>query len=181
MASVLVVGDGPGGLSAALFLAKNGMDVAVFGQNTTPMHKAMLYNYLGIPELTGSEFQRISRNQVAAQGASIADAQVAGIEKTRNGFTLTTEDGATREGQYLILAAGTNVKLGVSIGLERGPDGLECDRDGRTAVEGLYVVGWSTRLRKTQAIISAGQGASAALDILSIEAGEDVHDFDVVS
>ena len=35
MASVLVVGDGPGGLSAALFLAKNGMDVAVFGQNTT--------------------------------------------------------------------------------------------------------------------------------------------------
>ncbi|MDE2998899.1 MAG: FAD-dependent oxidoreductase [Gemmatimonadota bacterium] len=181
MASVLIVGDGPGGLSAALFLAKNGMDVAVFGQNTTPMHKAMLYNYLGIPELTGSEFQRISRNQVAAQGASIEDVQVAGIEKTRTGFTLTTEDGATRNGQYLILAAGTNVKLGVSIGLERGPDGLECDRDGRTAVDGLYVVGWSTRLRKTQAIISAGQGASAALDILSIEAGEDVHDFDVVS
>ncbi|MDE2888076.1 MAG: FAD-dependent oxidoreductase [Gemmatimonadota bacterium] len=181
MASVLVVGDGPGGLSAALFLAKNGMDVAVFGQNTTPMHKAMLYNYLGIPELTGSEFQRISRNQVAAQGASIEDVQVAGIEKSRTGFTLTTEEGATREGQYLILAAGTNVKLGVSIGLERGQDGLECDRDGRTSIEGLYVVGWSTRLRKTQAIISAGQGASAALDILSIEAGEDVHDFDVVS
>ena len=181
MASVLVVGDGPGGLSAALFLAKNGMDVAVFGQDTTPMHKAMLYNYLGIPELTGSEFQRISRNQVESQGASIEDVQVAGIEKTPTGFTLTTEGGATCEGQYLILAAGTNVKLGVSIGLERGPDGLECDRDGRTAVEGLYVVGWSTRLRKTQAIISAGQGASAALDILSIEAGEDVHDFDVVS
>ena len=181
MASVLVVGDGPGGLSAALFLAKNGMDVAVFGQNTTPMHKAMLYNYLGIPELTGTEFQRISRKQVAAQGASIEDVQVAGIEKTPSGFTLTTEGGVTREGQYLILAAGTNVKLGVSIGLERGPDGLECDRDGRTSVEGLYVVGWSTRLRKTQAIISAGQGASAALDILSIEAGEDVHDFDVVS
>ena len=181
MASVLVVGDGPGGLSAALFLAKNGMDVAVFGQNTTPMHKAMLYNYLGIPELTGSEFQRISRDQVTAQGARIEDGQVAGIEKTQAGFTVTTQGGDTREGNYLILAAGTNVKLGVSIGLERGPDGLVCDGDGRTAVEGLYVVGWSTRLRKTQAIISAGQGASAALDILSIEAGEDVHDFDVVS
>ena len=181
MASVLVVGDGPGGLSAALFLAKNGMDVVVFGQNTTPMHKAMLYNYLGIPELTGSEFQRISRDQVAAQGARIEDVQVAGIEKTQAGFTLTTEGGSTHNGDYLILAAGTNVKLGVSIGLERGPDGLGCDRDGRTAIDGLYVVGWSTRLRKTQAIISAGQGASAALDILSIEAGEDVHDFDVVS
>ena len=180
MASVLVVGDGPGGLSAALFLAKNGMDVAVFGQDTTPMHKAMLYNYLGIPELTGSEFQRISRDQVNAQGARIEDVQIAGVEKTQTGFTVTTEGGVTHEGNYLILAAGTNVKLGMNIGLERGPDGLECDRDGRTTVEGLYVVGWSTRLRKTQAIISAGQGASAALDILSTEAGEDVHDFDVV-
>ena len=181
MASVLVVGDGPGGLSAALFLAKNGMEVTVFGQDTTPMHKAMLYNYLGIPELAGSDFQRISRDQVKARGARIEDVQVAAVEKTHNGFTVTTEDGATHEGNYLILAAGTNVKLGVNIGLERGPDGLVCDRDGRTAVEGLYVVGWSTRLRKTQAIISAGQGASTALDILSTEAGEDVHDFDVVS
>ena len=181
MASVLVVGDGPGGLSAALFLAKNGMDVAVFGQDTTPMHKALLYNYLGIPELTGSEFQRISRDQVRAQGASIEDAQVSGLEKTQTGFTVTTEGGTNHEGKYLILAAGTNLKLGTSMGLERGPDGLVCDRDGRTAIEGLYVVGWSTRLRKTQAIISAGQGASAALDILSTEAGEDVHDFDVVS
>ena len=180
MASILVVGDGPGGLSAALFLAKNGMDVAVFGQDTTPMHKAMLYNYLGIPGLTGSEFQRISRDQVKAKGARIEDVQIAGVEKTQTGFTVTTEGGVTHEGNYLILAAGTNVKLGMNVGLERGPDGLECDRDGRTTVEGLYVVGWSTRLRKTQAIISAGQGASAALDILSTEAGEDVHDFDVV-
>ena len=59
-------------------------------------------------------------------------------------------------------------------------DGVPVDRNGRTSVEGLYVVGWSTRTRKIQAIISAGDGAAAALDILSAEAGEDVHDFDVV-
>jgi len=60
MADVLIVGDGPAGLSAALFLAKNDMSVTVFGQDTTPMHKAMLYNYLGIPEMTGSDFQKTS-------------------------------------------------------------------------------------------------------------------------
>ncbi len=54
------------------------------------------------------------------------------------------------------------------------------DRSGRTSVDGLYVVGWSTRLKKIQAIISAGDGACAALDILSARAGEDMHDFDVV-
>ena len=61
MTTVMIVGDGPGGLSAALYLAKLKMDVIVFGVDQTDMHKAMLYNYLGIPEMTGSEFQRIAR------------------------------------------------------------------------------------------------------------------------
>jgi len=42
------------------------------------------------------------------------------------------------------------------------------------------VLGWSTRLKKIQAIISAGDGACAALDILSAKAGEDMHDFDLI-
>ena len=41
-------------------------------------------------------------------------------------------------------------------------------------------IGWLTRGQRTQAIISAGEGAAAALSILSTEAGRDVHDFDVV-
>lgn len=57
MAKVIVVGDGPGGLSAALYLAKLKMDVTVFGIDKTSMHSAMLYNYLGIPGMTGGEFQ----------------------------------------------------------------------------------------------------------------------------
>jgi flavin-dependent dehydrogenase len=40
MPDVIVIGDGPGGLSAALFLAKNKMDVVVFGEDKTAMHWA---------------------------------------------------------------------------------------------------------------------------------------------
>ncbi|MDA0710443.1 MAG: FAD-dependent oxidoreductase [bacterium] len=181
MADVLIVGDGPAGLSAALFLAKNGMSVTVFGVDATPMHKAMLYNYLGIPEMTGTEFQRLSRDQVVKLGAKIVNEEVSTAEKTGSGFSVKTANGNRHDGKYLILASGTNTRLAEELGLQRKNKGIVADEDGKTSVPGLYAVGWNTRLIRTQAIISAGQGASAALEILSAEAGADVHDFDVVS
>jgi thioredoxin reductase (NADPH) len=62
----IVIGDGPGGLSAALFLAKSGLEVSVYGQDKTAMHWALLKNYLGLPEVHGSEFQKVARKQVEA-------------------------------------------------------------------------------------------------------------------
>ena len=179
MADVIIVGDGPGGLSAALFLAKKDMSVVVFAQDKTLMHKAMLYNYLGIPEIEGSEFQRIGREQVQKFGAQIVEQEVSAIEKTANGFEVTAA-GQQHAGRYLILCTGPANPLAEGLGISKGADGLENDRNGRTTVDGLYVIGWSARLKKIQAIISAGDGAAAALDILSAEAGEDIHDFDLV-
>jgi thioredoxin reductase len=180
MAQALIVGDGPGGMSAALFLAKKGMQVIVFGKDKTDMHRAMLYNYLGIPEIRGSEFQKIARDQVKRFGASIQDLQVTGVEKRAEGFVVTTEDGGQHQSKYVILAEGKLLKLAESLGLPKTADGVEVHGEGRTAVAGLYVVGRSRGIARSQAIISAGQGASAALDILSREAGRDVKDYDVV-
>lgn len=180
MTDVLIVGDGPAGLSAALFLAKNEMSVKVFGQDQTLMHKAVVYNYLGIPEITGSEFQKIGRQQVEKFGAEILDVEVSSVEAGDGGFKLSAADGTRHEATYLILATGPSNPLAESLGVAKGDEGMVSDRSGRTSVDGLYVVGWSTRLKKIQAIISAGDGACAALDILSARAGEDVHDFDVV-
>lgn len=180
MADVLVVGDGPGGLSAALFLAKNDLSVTVFGQDGTLMHKAMVYNYLGIDAIKGSDFQKIGRDQVRKFGGTIEEVEVSSVEKTADGFVVTTAAGERHQGAYLILATGPSNPLAESLGVGKGAEGMEADRNGRTSVAGLYVIGWSTRLKKIQAIISAGDGACAALDILSARAGEDMHDFDVV-
>ena len=180
-ADVLIIGDGPAGLSAALFLAKNDMSVAVFGQNRTPMQKAMLYNYLGIPEMTGSEFQRVGRRQVTDHGGTILDAAVKSAEKTPAGFTLTTEDGERHEAKYLIIASGASHELAEGLGLSKDESGgIPANRDGTTGVPGLMLAGWVTRPAQVQAIISAGDGAAAALSILSAEAGKNFHDFDVV-
>lgn len=181
MPDVIIIGDGPAGLSAALFLAKNGKDVHVFGTDQTPMHKAMVLNYLGIPKITGSEFQRVARQQVQDMGATLHSVNITQTARHDETFTVTTDDGRTFEAKYLIFAAGVGAEMAEGVGLtldERKM--IDADRNGRTSVENAYVVGWSTRPDKIQAIISAGDGAAAALDILSKEAGKEIHDFDVV-
>mgnify|MGYP001183935934 FL=1 len=180
MDDVLIVGDGPAGLSAALFLSKKEMNVKIFGQDGTLMHKANVLNYLGIPEVTGSEFQRISKDQVRSFGANMIEAEVTSAERIESGFKIVDADGNIHEGAYLILATGPSNPLAEAFGVDKGDEGILSDRYGRTKIEGLYVVGWSTRMKKIQAIISAGDGACAALDILSHRAGEDLHDFDVI-
>ena len=177
---VIIVGDGPGGLSAALLLAKNDADVAVFGTDDTPMHKAMLYNYPGIKEMTGSEFQRIARQQVTDFGAELREARVETLERTDAGFQVETGDGDTFTADFLVLAT-TNKSHLSQLGVDVTDDGVaDVDRNGRTNVDGCYAIGWASRKDKIQAVISAGDGAAAAVDILSEQKGEPFHDFDVV-
>lgn len=179
MTDVIVIGDGPGGLSAALFLAKNGMDVVVFGQDRTAMHAALLKNYLGIPEIHGTEFQRIARGQVERLGARLEDGRVESLAKVDAGFDATIEGGARVHARYVVLSEGKSPRLAQQLGLEHDPErGLAADRNGRTDVEGVYACGRLVRPGRSQAVISAGDGAAAAIDILSREKGESFADWD---
>ena len=179
MVDVIVVGDGPGGLSAALFLAKNGTDVVLYGQDKTAMHWAQLRNYLGVEAQHGSKFQDTARKQVADVGGKIRDERIETVAKADDGFTATTEGGETVAAKYLILSEGKSPRLAAMLGLAHTPQtGVETDRNGATAVAGVYVVGRLARPGRSQAIISAGDGAAAAIDILSKEKGEAFVDWD---
>ena len=177
MARVAIIGDGPGGLSAALFLARGEHDVTVFGMDNTAMHYALLHNYLGFEEIAGSAFQTIARSQATTAGATIVDEEVVAVAGIRGSFSVTTADAETTA-DFLILTEGRKAPLAESIGVDMSDSGVTVDRDGRTSVDGVYVVGRSARPTRSQAIISAGDGATAALDILAIEAGKDVQDWD---
>jgi thioredoxin reductase (NADPH) len=177
MSRVIVVGDGPGGLSAALFLSKNGHEVTVFGQDQTAMNYAYLHNYLGLPEIAGPEFQRIARGQVEAMGAEILDEEVTGVT-VGDAISVSTES-SSHTADYLVLTEGKTPVLARSIGVAEDDSGaIVVDRDNRSSVDRVYVVGRSVRPRRSQAIISAGAGAAAALDIMARESGDDVQDWD---
>jgi thioredoxin reductase len=100
---------------------------------------------------------------------------VTAVERTGEGFRLVVEDGEPLDAAYLILTEGKSAPLAESLGVK--PEAIS--REGRTGVDRLYVVGRTARPTRSQAIISAGDGAAAALDILSELKGSDAQDWDV--
>ena len=178
---VLIVGDGPGGLSAALFLARAGKQVVVFGQDETAMNWAMLNNYLGVEHIGGTELQRIARTQVAGAGGTLRDAKVVSVARTDAGFVATLEDGEQVTARLLVLSEGKSPLLARSLGCAEEGGRIAVDAQGLTSVAGVYAVGRMVRPTRSQAIISAGDGAKAALDILARETGRDVQDWDQVA
>lgn len=176
---VVVVGDGPAGLSGALFLAKNELRVVVFGGDQTAMHYAHLHNYLGIEEIHGSAYQEVARRQVESFGAELVDDVVEAVHTDEGAFRITTESGRVQRARYLVLAGSRrSVRLAQGIGAEVTGGGIVVDEHQRTDVDRCYAAGRAVRPHRSQAIVSAGAGAIAALDILSRETGDEFHDWD---
>ena len=178
MAKVVVVGDGPAGLSAALFLAKNGHETIVYAQDKTAMHYALLHNYLGVPDIPGPDFQSMAREQVAEFGAELREVEVTDVAVDGEHFVVSAEGGSERA-DYVVLAGGKAAqRLAQQVGADKEDGRVPVDTEYRTTVDRVYAVGRVARPERSQAIISAGAGATAALDILAREAGKDVVDWD---
>jgi thioredoxin reductase len=179
MADVAIVGGGPAGLSAGLFAGKNGLDAVLFDTDKTWMHKAHLFNYPGIGSVGGSEFLATARQQADDFGVDRHQGEeVTGVAEAGGGFAVTTDEGEY-EADYLVLATGASRDLAESLGCAFDGELVDVGVSMETSVDGAYATGAMVRAEEWQAVISAGDGAAAALNILSNEKGEHYHDFDV--
>jgi len=181
MVDVAIVGGGPAGLSAALYAAKNDLETMVFDTDESWMHKAHLFNYPAVRSISGDEFLKISRGQARDRGATLHDAEVTDVERIDDGFVVSTADGEYTA-DYVVLATGGARDLAEELGCAfTEEDVVDVNLDMETSVENVYATGAMGRAEKWQAVIAAGDGAAAVLDILSKEKGEYYHDFDMPS
>ena len=167
--AVVIIGGGVAGLSAAIFLARAKVSSAIFDQGESSLYRvSRVNNYLGFPDgISGASLLDVGRRQAQSFGAALFDENVRSIERAPDGFTVVT-DGRTVRADYLVLASNKRTDIATSLGLELGGHGgrfVTVDACGRTPIERCSAVGRITGA-PSQAIVSAGDGARVAIDII---------------
>ena len=107
MYDVIIIGKGPAGISASLYVARAGMKCLVIGKGLGALEKAeKIENYYGIQNpISGKELAKIGIEQAKRLGVEIYDEEVVSINW--NNFFIVKTVNNSYEAKSVILATGT--------------------------------------------------------------------------
>lgn len=186
MYDVAIVGGGTAGASAATFIARSGLKTVVIDADKGMTRRAMVNNHLGFPEgITGPDLVEAGRQQATKAGAEWVEGSVDSLTRTDEAITVTV-DGTEYTATEVVLTTGAQTLLAESAGLEVIP-GTEphirkvfaVDVQGRTNVPGIWAAGTAAGV-SVHTIVTAGDGARVAINLLSERKGERYVDHDVL-
>ena len=108
MPTLVIIGGGPAGLSAAIYAVRAGLDVHVLYKDDGALGKTdKIENYFGFPDvISGAELLSRGRAQAERLGAQLHRTEVTGIEYAGRGFTVKTT-GGERHADAVLLATGS--------------------------------------------------------------------------
>lgn len=185
MYDILIVGAGPAGASAALFAARAGKKTLLIDSDHSITKRAWVENHYGVMEISGPDLFELGKKQAAKYGAELVQAKVENIAKTDNGFRAETDNGQF-EATHVILATGVMADLAEKIGLTtkegtepRIKTNIDVDRDGKTNIQGIWAAGTIAGV-SVHTIVTAGDGARVAINVISEINGERYVDHDVM-
>jgi len=114
MHDIIIVGGGPAGLTAAIYALRAGKTVLVIekaGFGGQIAFSPKVENIPGTIQISGSQFADQLTEQAMNLGADVELENVTSVEKTENGFVVTTEEDSTYEAGAVILAVGVKHRM----------------------------------------------------------------------
>lgn len=184
---VVIIGGGPAGASAATFTARAGLSTVVIDADKGNTRRAQLNNHLGFPDgITGPDLVDQGRLQAEHSGATWVNGTAETIEGKEGEFTVRTDDGQQFASSHVVLATGTSAALAEAAGVTTTA-GTEprirtiaaVDAQGRTSVPGIWAAGTMGGV-SVHTIVTAGDGARVAINLISEVRGERYVDHDVL-
>ena len=109
MLDCIIVGSGIAGISAALTLKANGKNFMLLGSPDLSVkisRAECIRNYPGLSSVTGREFARALKKQLAEAEISVTDERVSGVYAMGGKFAVLTQSGVSFESKTVILATG---------------------------------------------------------------------------
>ena len=107
MYDVVIIGSGPAGISAAIYLKRAKKNVIIVSKHESALQKAeKIENYYGIESISGSELYNTGIKQAERLGILIDEDEVTNISYENN-FIVTTVN-KKYQAKYVIIATGTN-------------------------------------------------------------------------
>ncbi|MFB6208296.1 MAG: FAD-dependent oxidoreductase, partial [Candidatus Nanohaloarchaea archaeon] len=184
MHTVIVIGGGISGLQAGVMTAKAGEDTLVLDTGESLVHNtANIQNLVGHESVSGKALLKKGREKLEDFNGELREERVEKVERTDEGFLVETEEDDYNSEYVVIASAGIHDYLELDLEFEEGAEGpywmdehIVTDENNRAA-EGVYAAGLA-RLWEYQVAVALGDGAKAAVDLLSDKYGEPYQDHD---
>ncbi|GAX91741.1 FAD-dependent oxidoreductase [Effusibacillus lacus] len=185
MYDIAIIGCGPAGASAALFAAKAGKKTLVIDNDQSITKRAWIENHYGVMEITGPDLVETGKKQATKFGANLVQGKAQNVVRLDRGFRIETSN-EQFEALHVILATGVLADLAEKIGLRTKP-GTEpriktvivVDPNGKTNIDGVWAAGTVAGV-SVHTIVTAGDGAKVAINVISELNGERYVDHDVL-
>jgi thioredoxin reductase (NADPH) len=185
MFEIAIIGAGPAGASAALFAAKAGKKTLLLDHGKSMTARAWMENHYGIEGIEGPELLAIGKKQATKFGAELKEEEVVEVKEDNGVLIIQTAQGEY-QAQHVILATGALATLAEKIGVATKPGTeprinkvVDVDRDGKTNIKGIWAAGTIAGV-SVHTIITSGDGARVAINIISELNGERYVDHDVL-